>query len=65
MRKILALAVRFGCFAARAYNDFCLSLKSFALDSKFYTSILSDKGVFQAIQSDRSRILIWAVSLAR
>ncbi len=52
MRKILALPFGLVFLLLLLITIFVFSLKSFALDSKFYTSILSDRGVFQAIQSD-------------
>ena len=52
MRKILALPFGLIFLLLSLTTIFVFSLKSFALDSKFYTSILNDRGVFEAIQSD-------------
>ena len=52
MRKILALPFGLVFLLLVLITIFIFSLKSFALDSKFYTSILNDRGVFQTIQSD-------------
>jgi hypothetical protein len=52
MRKILALPFGLVFLLLVFMAIFIFSLKSFALDSKFYTSILNDQGVFRTIQSD-------------
>jgi hypothetical protein len=52
MRKILTLPFGLVFLLLVLTTIFVFSLKSFALDSKFYTSILNGQGVFQVIQSD-------------
>lgn len=52
MRKIFALPFGLVFLLLLLITVFVFSFKSFALDSKFYTSILNDRGVFQTIQSD-------------